>query len=77
MSGSIIDRVDKLNVWHRGDHRAPHKPLLLLLALSRFSQGEESLPYAVLESPLTELLKEFSPSKSSYHPEYPFLASSK
>jgi putative restriction endonuclease len=72
MSGSIVDHVDKLNVWHRGSRRAPHKPLLLLLALSRFSKGEESLPFADLELPLTELLKEFSPSSSSYHPEYPF-----
>ena len=28
----ILDRVDKLNVWKRRGERAPHKPLLLLLA---------------------------------------------
>jgi putative restriction endonuclease len=33
----ILDRVDKLRVWQRGGQRAPHKPLLLLLALGRLS----------------------------------------
>jgi len=31
----ILRRFDRLNVWRRGDQRAPHKPLLVLLALAR------------------------------------------
>ena len=71
-SDPILDQVDKLNVWSRAGKRAPHKPLLLLLALGRLSQGEDSLSFSEYEGKLTELLREFGPSRQSYHPEYPF-----
>lgn len=71
-SDSILDRVDKLNVWSRRGERAPHKPLLLLLALGRLSLGKESLGFSECEQKLTELLREFGPTRRSYHPEYPF-----
>ena len=29
----FLDRIRKMKIWQRGDQRAPHKPLLLLLAL--------------------------------------------
>jgi putative restriction endonuclease len=68
----ILELVDNLNVWTRGSERAPHKPLLLLLALGRLSQGEQQLPFSECEDDLTELLREFGPSRRTYHPEYPF-----
>ncbi len=68
----ILDRVDELNVWSRRGERAPHKPLLLLLALGQFSQGKESLRFAEIEEQLTELLREFGPSRRAHRPEYPF-----
>jgi putative restriction endonuclease len=61
-----------LAVWKRGDVRAPHKPLLVLLALARQKQGIHALPYSECESLLTRLLREFGPSARSIHPEYPF-----
>ena len=36
----ILDRLRSLGIWKRGDERAPHKPLLLLLAFARASRGE-------------------------------------
>ena len=72
VSDPILDQIDKLNVWSRRGERAPHKPLLLLLALGRLARGEESLPFSECEEPLTELLREFGPSRQSHHPEYPF-----
>lgn len=72
VSDPILDQVDKLNVWSRHGERAPHKPLLLLLALGRLVQGEESVSFSGCEVPLTDLLREFGPSRQSYHPEYPF-----
>jgi putative restriction endonuclease len=69
----ILERFDKLNVWSRGDQRAPHKPLLVLYALGRWTRGETNdIPFREVEPTLTGLLKEFGPPRSSYHPEYPF-----
>jgi len=68
----FLDQIDHLTVWKNGSKRAPHKPLLLLLALGRLSQGQDSLQFSECEIKLTELLREFGPSGKSYHPEYPF-----
>src|SRR5262249_44606488 len=68
-----LTRFDGLNVWSRGDQRAPHKPLLVLYALGRWCRGEQTdIPFAEAEPVLTELLKEFGPPRRSLHPEYPF-----
>jgi putative restriction endonuclease len=74
MSGeSALVLFDRLNVWGRGGQRAPHKPLLVLYALGRWVRGERGdLPFREVDRDLTALLKEFSPPRQSYHPEYPF-----
>src|SRR5215831_3831915 len=70
---SILASFDRLNVWSRGDQRAPHKPLLVLYALGRWSRGETGdVSFRDAEPVLTSLLKEFGPPRRSYHPEYPF-----
>jgi putative restriction endonuclease len=70
---AVLDLFDKLNVWSRGDQRAPHKPLLALYALGAWSRGETSdVPFKQVDVHLTELLKEFGPPRQSHHPEYPF-----
>jgi putative restriction endonuclease len=72
-SESVLDRFDKLNVWSRADQRAPHKPLLVLYALGRWSRGEKGdIPFLEVDADLTKLLQEFGPPRQSYHPEYPF-----
>jgi putative restriction endonuclease len=69
----LIERISSLNTWKRGDQRAPHKPLLLLIALSNLQQNKERLIlFKDIERPLTELLIEFGPQRKSYHPEEPF-----
>jgi hypothetical protein len=69
----ILDRFSRLNVWSRGDQRAPHKPLLVLYALGRWARGETAdIPFQQVDADLTGLLKEFGPPRQSYHPEYPF-----
>jgi putative restriction endonuclease len=66
----IRERFQNLSTWQG---RAPHKPLLALLALARCARGEERLiPYAQLDEPLKALLIEFGPPRKSHHPEYPF-----
>lgn len=70
---SILHQLTSVAVWKRGDQRAPHKPLLLLLALAALQRGEPRLrPYAEYEAKLSDLLVEFGPPRQSVHPEYPF-----
>ena len=65
---TILSRFDSLNVWKRGGQRAPHK----LYALGRWTGGDADTPFRDSDADLTSLLKEFGPSRQSYHPEYPF-----
>jgi putative restriction endonuclease len=69
----LLSLLDRINIWSRGSERAPHKPLLLLYALARCQQGEpRRIPFRTVDERLTALLREFGPSRKSYHPEYPF-----
>lgn len=62
-----------VNVWKHGAQRAPHKPLLLLLALAQLLRGEgRLLAYRDVDSRLRDLLVDYGPPRKSYHPEYPF-----
>lgn len=72
-ASAIIKSFEALTVWQRAGERAPHKPLLLLLALGLLSRGTTLLPYAEYEQKLADLLREFGPSRRTLHPEYPFL----
>src|SRR3954465_5458740 len=71
-SDPILTRFDDLNTWRHGEHRAPHKPLLVLYALGRWQQGKVEVTYAEAEPDLTALLREFGPPRKSNHPEQPF-----
>jgi putative restriction endonuclease len=56
-SPSILDRFDQLGIWRRADQRAPHKPLLVLYALGRWSRGETAdVAFGEAEIDLTPLL---------------------
>ena len=69
----FLRALEDLNVWKRGDERAPHKPLLLLLALGRLSQDEKRLVrYEDVEARLRQLLERFGPPRQVTHPEFPF-----
>ncbi|MFB9759250.1 phosphorothioated DNA-binding restriction endonuclease [Ectobacillus funiculus] len=70
----VLERIRHLNIWKKGDQRAPHKPLLILYALGQLqSQKQIQLPYSDVKLPLKELLMEFGPPRSSYHPEHRFV----
>ena len=52
---------------------APHKPLLVLLALARIQQGlPRQVPFTEIDAPLRMLLAEFGPSSSAKSRHYPF-----
>jgi len=69
----LLERFSALRQFQRGGHRAPHKPLLILLALGRLSRGEDRLAeFATVESDLRTLIEEFGPSAQRGSPQYPF-----
>jgi putative restriction endonuclease len=70
---AVLQKFSELNVWQRGGERAPHKPLLALLALGLFTQGIRDVPFRQYESKLSELLREFAPQRRTLHPEMPFV----
>ena len=37
----ILKAFDNIRVWRLGDRRAPHKPLLILMALGNLARGEQ------------------------------------
>ena len=70
---TLRSKFRQLNVWARRGERAPHKPLLILLALGKIQTGAERLLlFADVVAPLTKLLMEFGPARSRHHPDYPF-----
>lgn len=70
-----LKKFDSLNTWKRRGERAPHKPLLCLLALGRLQRGETGkIRFNEIESSLAELLREFGPTRQKYEPRFPFWA---
>ena len=64
---------DNVTMWKKGGQRAPHKPLLILLAISYCVQGNGRFTsFAEINDKLKQLLIEFGPTRKSYRPEYPF-----
>jgi putative restriction endonuclease len=52
---------------------APHKPLLVLLALARIQKGEARLiPFAQVDQPMQNLLAEFGPTGATKSRHYPY-----
>ena len=70
----FLRRIGELRVWRGAGTRAPHKPLLLLLALGRLVGEAPRLGSygGDIEPPLRELLARFGPPRKVRHPEHPF-----
>ena len=70
---ALFKRFQAITTWKRAGERAPHKPLLILIALARIQRREPRLiAFEEIESLLRRLLVDFGPPRKSYHPEYPF-----
>jgi putative restriction endonuclease len=70
---SLDKRIANLLTWKKGDKRAPHKPLLLLLAIGNIQRGGKRLQYfEEIEPTLTRALELFGPSGRVATPQYPF-----
>lgn len=69
----ILNAVENLNINKSGSRRSPHKPLLLLIAISRLLGGQNTLNLADLDKELLPLLKAYAPPvKGSHQPELPY-----
>ncbi|MWC27613.1 phosphorothioated DNA-binding restriction endonuclease [Paenibacillus sp. MMS18-CY102] len=69
----LKNKLSNLSIWKKNGQRAPHKPLLILLALAQLQQHKTVLPYEEARVKLRKLLMEFGPPRKSYHPEEPFV----
>jgi putative restriction endonuclease len=75
MKGSIeiLDAFEDIRRAQRAGVYAPHKPLLILLALARLQRGERRLvAFTEIDEPLKQLLAEFAPSSAAKLRHYPF-----
>ena len=72
----MLDRLSSLRQFERNGRRTPHKPLLVLLALSRLAaSGSSSTPWSVAEEKLGNLIAGFGPpsrTKPAQSAAYPF-----
>ena len=70
----FVRQIGALKRGRSGDQRAPHKPLLLLLALGDIARGRpRQRAFADLAPQLEELLARFAPAVKTLHPEIPFV----
>lgn len=69
----ILNSFQSLTVWKSGDRRAPHKPLLVMLALGYLQNKDQRLlPYKMIEEELERLLEEFGTPRNAGNTHYPF-----
>lgn len=58
-----VERLSALRQHQQNGRRAPHKPLLVLMALGRLAEtGSSELPWSDVEKRLADLIAEFGPA---------------
>lgn len=63
---SAVERLTTLRQYQGDGRRAPHKPLLVLLALGQLANtGSSTMPWSVVQSRLGDLLAEFGTASTS------------
>jgi putative restriction endonuclease len=69
----VLDAFEKIRRAQRAGVYAPHKPLLILLALARVQHGKPRLAeFGELDAPLMQLLEAFGPTRAAKSRHYPF-----
>jgi hypothetical protein len=69
----VLEAFDNVRRAQRAGVYAPHKPLLILLALARVQQGApRQTEFGAVDAPLRSLLAEFGPSSAAKSRHYPF-----
>jgi putative restriction endonuclease len=68
----VLDAFGRLKTGSRDGQRLPHKPLLVLLALGRWANGDRGpVPFAEVEKKLAALIQTYGP-KGAGNPQEPF-----
>jgi putative restriction endonuclease len=72
-AGDVLNAFDNIRRAQHAGVYAPHKPLLILLALGRVQRGEPRMvEFSEVDAPLRALLGEFGPSSAAKSRHYPF-----
>ncbi|WP_162055842.1 phosphorothioated DNA-binding restriction endonuclease [Pontibacter pamirensis] len=72
-NSDILHQFQNINTWKSNGERAPHKPLLLLLALGELQRGNNNyIVYTNIEQKLKDLLIDFGRPNTNVRPHYPF-----
>ncbi|RDC63983.1 phosphorothioated DNA-binding restriction endonuclease [Adhaeribacter pallidiroseus] len=70
----ILEQFQKIKTWQSKGTRAPHKPLLMLLALGEIQSGNTGfISYASIEPRLNNLLADFGPPRKTIYTTFPFI----
>ena len=69
---ALLRRFDRIRVWSGNGKRARYKPLVVLLALGKLSQGQEELSFLEVVERLPELVERILPGNDPPRPEQPF-----
>lgn len=71
---ALLARFDRISVYSRGEVRAVHKPLLLLLALAEAKPGGERwLRFNGTSQRLGELIEKFGSASKNTRTDYPYM----
>lgn len=71
---TLKQAISNITIWRKGEHRASHKPLLLLHVLSRYRQGHDRLfSYgSEIYEPLLDLLERYGSQRRDQLSDMPF-----
>jgi putative restriction endonuclease len=73
-NSDLLSHFQNINTWENNGERAPHKPLLMLLALGELQRGLiDFIPYTSIEQKLKDLLLDFGKPRTKAKPHYPFV----
>ena len=70
---SLLEKFRTLTLFRKDGIRAPHKPLLVILAIGDLLRGRDRLlPYTEIDTRLGKLLSEYGSRRTRQGTQYPF-----
>ena len=69
---ALLAKFDSIRTWKKDGVEAPHKTLVLLMALAKAQAGTRWLSFTTVNEPLKRLIERFGKDRASYGVEDPF-----